>query len=156
MILELEDWRFRVDVEATQNRTRQNALDHCTCGYCTNYYEATPITYPELVSFLERFGIDYHGPSEVMPFEPTYVLACYRVQGQILQFGRSCLYGGDVPISMEAADDSSFFLWAGEMRLPWLQQEPQEDVISPANLPEFLDRMEEVWLMRHGDQMIQC
>lgn len=156
MILELADWRFDVDVSATQKHTKHNSLDHCDCGYCRNYYEATPLTYPELVSFLEIFGIDFHGPSEVMPFEPTYVLSCYRVQGRILQFGTSELMAGSVSVSVEVADDSSFFLWAGEMALPWLQEEAPEEVISPANLPEFLDRMEEMWLLRHGVQSIQC
>ena len=60
-----------------------------------------------------------------------------------------------MPISVETADETSFFLWAGEMLLPWLQEEPEEDVISPANLPEFLLRMEEVWLLRHGESCIQ-
>ena len=156
MILELADWRFEVDLDATKERTKKNSLDHCNCGYCKNYYEAMPATHPQLVSFLENFGVYYQGPSEVMPFEPTYVLTCYRVIGKILQFGTSEIFAGEVPVSFEMADDTSFFLWAGEMPLPWIQQEPQEDVISPANLPEFLDRMEEVWLLRHGAESIQC
>jgi len=155
VILEVADWRFQVDIEATRNRTRQNSLDHCNCGYCRNYYEAMPMVYPELCSFLAQFGVDYQGPSEVMPFEPTLMLACYRVQGKILQFGRQPLYGGNIPVSMETADESSFYLWAGEMVLPWLQEEPEEDVVSPANLPEFLERMEEVWTLRHGKVFVQ-
>jgi len=83
------------------------------------------------------------------------MLACYRVQGKILQFGRQPLYGGNIPVSMETADESSFYLWAGEMVLPWLQEEPEEDVVSPANLPEFLERMEEVWTLRHGKVYVQ-
>jgi hypothetical protein len=156
LVLELADCRFEVDVLTTLERTKMNSLDHCNCGYCKNYYEAMPVTYPQLVSFLENFGVYYQGPSEVMPFEPTYVLTCYRVQGKILQFGTSEIFAGKVPVSFEMADESSFFLWAGEMALPWLQEEPEEDVISPANLPEFLDRMEEVWLLRHGAESIQC
>lgn len=115
-----------------------------------------PVTYPQLISFLEKFGVNYQGPSEVMPFEPTFVLACYRVQGRILQFGTVDLCAGKVSISVESSDNNSFFLWAGEMALPWLQDEPEEEVVSPANLPEFLDRMEEVWLLRHGIESIQC
>jgi len=55
----------------------------------------------------------------------------------------------------EAADDDSFFLWVGEMMLPWLQEEAEEDVVSPANLPEFMERMEQIWLLRHGPESIQ-
>ena len=77
-----------------------------------------------------------------------------RVQGQILRFGSSPIYAGEVLITPEEADEHSFFLWAGEMMLPWLQQEPEEDVVSPANLPEFMDRMEQIWLLRHGPDSI--
>lgn len=150
MVLELEDWRFQVDVEATREHTARNALDHCDCSYCRNYYQAIPLVCPELTEFLSLFGVDYQGPSELMPFEPTLLLACYRVQGRILSFGKNRLWAGDLEINPETSDESSFFLWVGEASLPWLQEENQEDVVSPANLPEFMERMEEVWLLRHG------
>lgn len=156
MVLEFADWRFEVDLEGTRTHTYRNSLDHCTCGYCRNYYDAVIIACPELIAFLERFGVDYRGPSEVMPFEPTLVLSCYRVRGKIVQYGTQTLFAGNVPVCVENADESSFFLWAGEMVLPWLQEEAEEDVISPANLPEFLQRMEEIWLLRHGAETIQC
>lgn len=151
MILELNDWRFEVDKDATWAHTERNSLDHCDCGYCNNFYQALPLVYPELIAELSQFGVNYQGPSELMPFEPTYMLACYRVQGRILSFGSTRIHAGDAEITPETADDTSFFLWAGEVFLPWLQEEPMEDVVSPANLPEFLDRMEEVWLLRHGE-----
>lgn len=156
MVLELADWRFDVDISATEIHTRNNSLDHCTCGYCKNYYETVSSVYPQLITFLQQFGVNYMGPSEIMPFEPTLILACYRIQGQILQFGVETIFAENIPISVEIADESSFFLWAGEMILPWCQEEPEEEVVSPANLPEFLQRMEEMWVLRHGDQMIQC
>lgn len=155
MTLSLGDWRFQIDQDLTRERTQKNSLDHCECAYCRNYYQTVPLVYPELCGFLEEFGVDYRGPSEVMPFEPTLMLACYRVQGKILQFGTEVLCAGTVPISPETADEESFFLWAGEIVLPWLQEEPEEDVVSPANLPEFLARMEEVWVLRHGIENIQ-
>ena len=31
------------------------------------------------------------------------------------------------------------------MELPWMQDEPVEDVVSPANQPEFLERMAQKW-----------
>ena len=52
------------------------------------------------------------------------------------------------------ADDETFLLWVGEMRLPWLQTEAVEDVVSPANLPEFLSRMQEVWQLRYGEEFV--
>ena len=154
MILKVADWRFRVDIDATRNHTAQNASDHCDCSYCRNFYDSMELLFPDLRSFLEEFGIDYRGPSELMPFEPTLMLACYRVQGSILQWGNDALVLQGITILPEAADDHSFFLWVGELDIPWLQEEAVEDVVSPANLPEFLERMQEVWALRHGSTFL--
>lgn len=154
MILKLGDWRFRVDVEATAERTRKYSFEHCECGYCKNYYEAIDVAYPELRQVMEHFGVNLEGPCELMPFEPTLMLACYRIDGQILQWGKSQLSVKGVTILPEAGDAETFLLWVGEVRLPWLQKEAVEDVVSPANLPEFLERMQEVWSIRHGDLLI--
>ena len=54
----------------------------------------------------------------------------------------------------EIADSESFFLWVGEMDLPWIQNIAPEDVVSPANLPEFLIRMQEVWQLRHNEELV--
>lgn len=154
MILNIADWSFDLDLESTKFHTTQNAADHCTCAYCKNYYEAVIQVYPELVSFLAQFGVNIHGPSELMPFEPTLLLACYRISGSILQWGRTPLFAGNTGITVESADNGTFLLWVGEMLLPWLQEEDMDEVVSPANLPEFLERMEEVWYLRHGNNGI--
>lgn len=154
MILKFGDWKFRVDVEATKERTRKYSYEHCQCGYCKNFYDAIDIAYPELRPVMEHFGVHLEGPCELMPFEPTLMLACYRVDGQILQWGRSSLSVRGVTILPEAGDECTFLLWVGEVQLPWLQKEPVEEVVSPANLPEFLERMQEVWLLRHGNEFV--
>ena len=154
MIFDLADWRVEVNLEATRQQTTENASDHCGCAYCSNFYETLPRSYPGLCAALTRLGINPMGPSELMPFTPTTYLACYRVQGQILRGGRSELAVGGIPIMLEAAEEGTFFLWAGEMELPWIQPEPSEEVTSPANLPEFLERMKQVWLLRHGQETI--
>lgn len=154
MILKLADWEFQVDKAETDRRTRKNATDHCTCAYCKNYYDAVDLVYPRLRPFLGEFGIFLSGPSELMPFEPTLMLACYRVQGEILRWGREQLFVDGVGITPEAGEDGSFLLWVGEVALPWLQEEKMEDVVSPANLPEFMERMEQVWLLRHGNEFV--
>ncbi len=153
MIIELHDWKFDVDLEATLAHTTKNSLDHCTCAYCCNYYEAIDRCYPEVRGFLAQFGVNLDGPSELMPFEPTLMLACYRVRGKILQWGREVLHVRHIPIVPETAEDGSFFLWVGEVELPWLQAEDMDEVVSPANLPEFLERMQEIWLQRHGETL---
>ena len=154
MILKLGDWRFRVDVEATQERTRQYSYEHCQCSYCKNFYDAIDIAHPEIRPVMQHFGVNLEGPCELMPFEPTLMLACYRVDGQILQWGKSQLSVKGIPILPEAGDGETFLLWVGELQLPWLQEEPVEEVVSPANLPEFLERMQEIWLLRHGNEFM--
>ena len=154
MILEFADWRFRVDPEATRQRTSKYSFEHCQCGYCKNFYEAIDIAHPYLRQVVDQFGINLEGPSELMPFEPTLMLACYRVDGQIIQWGKKMLNICGVSVVPEACDDETFFLWIGELELPWLQSEPLEEVISPANLPEFLERMQQVWQLRHGSEFI--
>ena len=154
MILKLGDWRFRVNQEATAERTRKYSFEHCQCSYCKNFYDAIDIAYPELRPVMEQFGINLEGPCELMPFEPTLMLACYRVDGQILQWGKAKLSVKGVSLVPEAGDEDTFLLWVGEVQLPWLQEEAAEDVVSPANLPEFLERMQEIWSLRHGSSFI--
>lgn len=146
MIITLADWQFSVDVDKTFAHTTDCSRDHCTCPYCLNYYETVDAAHPGLRPVLAKFGVNLDGPSELMPLEPTLVMACYRITGQILTCGESRLHVDGVPILPESADDRTFFLWAGEMELPWRQTVAMEDVISPANEPEFMSRMLDRWL----------
>lgn len=154
MILELDDWKFVVDVDATRAHTTGNASNHCECGYCKNYYDTVELVYPRIPAFLAQFGVNILGPSELMPFEPAYLLACYRVYGEILKWGESEISVNGISILPEIAENGTFLLWVGELELPWVQDETVEDVISPANLPEFMERMREVWLLRHGGELV--
>ena len=139
--IQLADWLFSVDPEATMAHTMKCASDHCLCAYCRNFYETVDLAHPTLRPFLARFGINLEGPSELMPLEPTLMAAAYRVTGEILSVGTQHLHVDGVPIRPEPAENGTFFLWAGEMPLPWNQDEPMEEVVSPANQPEFLERM---------------
>lgn len=154
MLLQFGDWKFEVDKEATSQRTSTYSFDHCQCGYCKNYYDVIDQAYPQLRPAMEQFGIYLEGPCELMPFEPTLMLACYRVDGAIKQWGNSGLYISGIPLIPEAGDENTFLLWVGEMRIPWMQEEAPEDVISPANLPEFMERMQNIWSLRHGNESI--
>jgi len=154
LILEFADWQFQVDVEATSERARKYSYEHCQCSYCKNYYDAIDEAHPGLRPVMELFGIHLEGPCELMPFEPTLMLACYRVDGQILQWGKSKLSVKGVEILPEAGDQETFLLWVGELQLPWLQKEAVEEVVSPANLPEFMERMQEIWRLRHSNEIL--
>ena len=154
MIITLADWCFRVDVDATMDYTMKCSLDHCLCAYCRNYYESVDAAYPHLREFLSRFGILLDGPCEVIPLEPTLVMACYRLTGEILQTGTEHMHADGVPVHIEPSENGTFLLWVGEMDLPWLQSEPMEDVVSPANQPEFLDRMAKKWAQLNGCDLV--
>lgn len=154
MVLKFGDWHFQVDVDATRKRTTQYSFEHCQCAYCKNYYDSIDMAHPYLRSALESFGIHLEGPSELMPFEPTLMLACYRVDGQIIQWGKSSLFVNGIPIVPENGDESTFLLWVGELEVPWLQKDAPEEVVSPANLPEFMERMQDVWFLRHGNEFV--
>lgn len=146
MVLTIADWKFRVDKEATTEHTIWNSTDHCLCPYCRNFYDTVDIAHPRLRQVLERFGIQAEGPSEVMPLQHNVILVCYRVHGSIVCKGTMLLYVDDVPLYPEEGDGESFLLWAGAMELPWMQAIAPEDVLSPANEPEFLERMTEKYL----------
>ena len=154
MVIRLSDWKFLVDVEETVQYTHNCSLDHCTCPYCQNFYENMDRAEPSLRPVLSKFGIFLNGPCEVMPFEPTLVAACYRVTGQILSRGESSLHINGVQLCPEEADDTTFFLWIGPIELPWTQEEDMDEVISPANQPEFMDRMMARWLQWAGEEDI--
>ena len=48
-------------------------------------------------------------------------------------------------------NNGTFLLWVGEMRIPWCIDEPVDEVISPANTAELMDRMREMWYFRHAE-----
>lgn len=150
MIIHIEDWIFDIDMSATMEDSARKAADHCTCGYCRNFYQSLDVVYPHLEPFLAQFGIDPEGVTELLPFEPTLYLVGYDVFGRILHSGRAPLYVDGIPIAPEEKEDFSFRLTVGELELPWVLEEDMDEVISPANEPEFLERMDTIWLLRHG------
>lgn len=156
MVITLCDWAFQVDLDATMDYTHKCSLDHCTCPYCRNFYENAHRVYENLHPVLSRFGINFHGPCEVMPFEPDVVAACYRVTGQIIQKGETQLLIDDIPLRPEDGDENTFLLWVGPMELPWTQEEDMFEVISPANQPEFMDRMMQKLLSWAEESLLDC
>ena len=150
MVLQINDWIFRIDMEKTKEHSSFVSSEHCTCGYCENYYRSVNPTYPELKAFLLRFGVKIDGPSEMYPIEPTLYLAGYRVFGTILQYGNGPVMVNGIPVTPEPVDDAHFMLEVGQMPLPWVMAEDMDEVISPANEPEFLEKMYRKLLLRNG------
>ena len=150
MILSIDDWIFDVDMATTMAYSAKEAAEHCDCAYCRNFYAAVDDIYPQLRQFLAQFGLDLEAPEELMPFEPTLYLACYAAEGRIVKRGQPLIMVDGVKVMPESAQDAMinsglhapyFVLSVGPMTLPWVLNEPMEEVVSPANEPSFLKKM---------------
>ncbi len=161
MILSLGDWKFDIDLDATMEYSANEAREHCTCAYCRNFYAAVDDTYPGLRPFLAQFGLDAEAPEELMPFDDGVYDVTYAVCGKILQQGRP-LYIDGIPVYPQMDSDVNigcpgpyFVLSVGLFQLPWVLDEPFEEVVSTANEPGFLKRMLRKLLGRAGDTQKQ-
>ena len=150
MVFRVNDWIFDIDLEKTREHSSFASSEHCTCGYCENYYRASVLTYPTLKTFLNQFGLAIDGPVEMYPIEPTLYLACYRVTGQIRQVGNEPMMVEGVPVTAAPVDERYFMLEVGEIPLPWVLHEDRNGVVSPANELEFLDQMYRKIALRRG------
>lgn len=154
MILKIDDWKFDIDLEKTRDHSSYAFSSHCTCGYCENYYRAVNQQYPDLCDFLLRFGLEIEGPSEMYPFEPTLCLVGYKVMGRILRAGAAPMMVNGLPIMPQLRDEHHFLLEVGEIPLLWVLDDDMDEVISPANEPEFLERMYRKMIERSSGSMI--
>lgn len=145
MILEIDGWKFDIDIERTMEYSAAEAKEHCDCAYCRNFYAAVDEKHPPLRPYLARFGIDIEAPEEMCPFAGENILydPIYKVYGRILRLGRYEMQAGLINIVARASSDDGdcFYLDCYEVFLPWILDEPFEGVISPANEPSFLQRM---------------
>lgn len=147
MRLTLKDWDFEVDLEATTAYAAEEMADHCTCGYCRNFCAAVDGKYPNLRAFLAQFGLQLEAPTELFPYEPTMYEASYVIAGKILRQGRPVECDG-ITIAFETDSQINhslqgpvFFLTTGLLELPWVLDEPADEILSPANEPSFLRKM---------------
>ena len=145
MILHIDDWKFDINMERTMEYSAAEAAEHCDCAYCRNFYTAVDEAYPELRPFLAQFGLDIEAPEEMCPFAGERILydPTYKVYGSIEQFGSFEMQCGLVNMVARASEDDGdcFMLDCYEVFLPWILDEDMDEVISPANEPECLERM---------------
>ena len=151
MILRIDDWVFDVDVPATMAYSAGIWEDHCTCGYCRNFYETLDNAYPSLKSFMKQFGMNSLTPEEMSPIEPTLCMISYCISGSILKRGIYPVDSGEVVFSVSTDAQNPlyeppfgkpfFVLTSGLLELPWVLEEDMDEVISPANEPEYMQRM---------------
>ena len=153
MIIEIDGWKFDVDITATMEYSAKEAAEHCDCGYCRNFYASVDREYPDLRPFLTQFGVDIEAPDELLPYDFPGEMdydGYYAVCGWILTAGKEPIRIGNAEIRPERCNDlhlnsgcpePRFFLNLTGITLPWVLDEPMEDVISPANEPSFLKKM---------------
>ena len=167
VILEIQGWKFDLDITATMEYSSKEAADHCDCAYCRNFYASVDEYYPEFRPFLAQFGVDLEAPDELMPYdfpgEMDYE-GFYAVCGRIVTAGSAPICIGNAEIRPDRYSDLHinsgcgepyFFLNVSGITLPWVLEEPMADVVSPANQPSFLKRM---WdrLLGKADKDIPC
>ena len=150
MIITIQDWVFQIDFDKTASRCQKIVSDHCLCGYCRNFYSAVDGSFPQLRCFLKQFGVDVEGPEELMPFEPTMYGVTYVICGSIIQIGTNPIHQEDLQIKVLLRDELDFDTPISEecfaleltcLELPWVLEEDMDEVISPANDPDYLSRM---------------
>ncbi len=149
------DWSFEIDIPKTEDYHAKQLSDLCQCGYCRNFNLALPGVYQQLCLFLDTLHTDFRAVDELMPFEPTFLEATYCICGSIIQRGNSPILLDGVriqPTDISELDfDSScpapaFAIIVSDISVPWLLNEDMDEVISPANEPEYLQRMWNRWL----------
>ena len=149
MIIDILDWKFEVALDRTMARSALEAAEHCDCAYCRNFYASIDQENPELRYFLAEFGLDIEAPDVLYPYDIGKQM-CY--EGEYLVFGRILIQGsagitvGGAYIyptleSTHPVEQPHFVLSLEEQQLPWVLDEPLEDVVSTANEPSFLKKM---------------
>ncbi len=152
MLLQIDDWKFDVDIEGTMAYSAAEATEHCDCAYCRNFYAAVDGAFPKLRPFLAQFGLDIEAPDELMPFTATNMMVLYAVSGKILQYSKEPIMLDGLRIDPEPHEVSRintecprpiFILSVGTFDLPWVLDEPlvEDEIVSPANEPSFLKKM---------------
>lgn len=151
MIIQVADWMFDVNISQTMAYSSGVWENHCQCGYCRNFYLTLNDAYPQLKTFLEQFGMNSLTPEEMSPIEPTLCIASYCICGRIIQHGLYPIDIDGVVFKVSKQEDnpdydpgfreSFFVLTTGLLDLPWILEEDMDDVISPANEPEYMKRM---------------
>ena len=85
-----------------------------------------------------------------MPYEPTIFEGSYCISGTILQRGHELKISDGCWLTALTAEETDyetkcrepyFVLRTNSLELPWVLDEDMDEVISPANEPEYLQRM---------------
>lgn len=134
--IEVDDWKFSVDVEKTKEYYKNISL--CDCPNCRNFYAQIEEKLPKLKDFLSEFGVDVSRPDENASIECEdsidYLSVDYTVCGEIIEVGK---YEIDIYdnlfLSIVVNDDcvcpneqtgKYFTFTVFQIVLPWVLDEP--------------------------------
>ena len=153
MILNLGDWVLDVDIRATMEYAAQEVEQHCTCAYCQNFYAAVDREYPEIRGLLGSFGAAVEAPEELMPYDMDGRMvydATWALCGSVVRMGSRVVEAAGCRLAIDPDNrlqinsdcpEPRIFLNIPGLDLPWILDEPMEEVVSPANVPSFLRKM---------------
>ena len=102
--------------------------DLCDCAYCRNYIREVKKSYPDLVAYLDKIGIDIEKPFETIPGEPEsglieYFGVQYIVIGDKEEFINAKL--GEVTVDLSKSfpdpglDCKYYVIEVGPIKLKW-------------------------------------
>lgn len=137
--IEIDEWKFSVDVEKTKEYYKTHSL--CECAYCRNFYAQIDEKLPELKKFLSEFGVDVSRPDEICSCtyeeEIDYYAVHYSVCGGIT---KDSSYEIDIYdnlfLSILVSDGCGvpnkqtgkcFTFSVMQIQLPWVLDEPFPD-----------------------------
>ncbi len=150
MIVQIDDWRFRIFDVATRKHTAALRSERCECSWCRNYYGAVEAVYPELQPLLARFHTNVGAPEELMNFDATTCAAYYTASGSVVQQGSGPIHRGSTVLHIETLEQSLvdtdcpgpvLCLYVECMKLPWILPEPVESSDSPARGRNWVQRL---------------
>ena len=147
--IEIDDWKFSVDIEKTKEYYKTHSL--CECAYCRNFYSQIDEKLPKLKEFLEEFGVDISKPDEISSFtyenEIDYSTVYYTVCGEIVE---SSKYEIDIYenlfLSIVVNDEFAppneqtgqyFTFSVFQIRLPWVLDEPLHPTVKDRIFDKF-------------------
>ena len=130
--ISMENATMRVDIESTRNGFA-NTNAPCDCPSCRNYYKAIR-TKPNILAFLDRFGIDADRPEELYSWGENAAAktiiynAWYAVSGEFA--GDKILKnidGAEIELFSNTAyaEKTAPFFWLNikDICLPWMLNE---------------------------------
>lgn len=143
MRLQIDDWLFDVDLEATRAYSVQESSGHCDCASCCNFYAAVDAYVPQLRPFLAQFGLQIDAPDRMSPMQYSLERVdydpMYYVAGSIVEKGSTAMVVGNVRILADQTDAlingrSCFALNIDALSLPWLLDPLEFDGLKPRKM----------------------